>query len=68
MSKTIKVEDKVYDGLETFRDKRETFSEAVERLLSVAGELYLVADILEGQAKFKEFQGERLKELASDKR
>ncbi|GAJ22300.1 unnamed protein product [marine sediment metagenome] len=31
MSKTIKVEDRVYDSLEAIREKRETFSEVVER-------------------------------------
>jgi len=33
MSKTIKLEDQVYDRLEQLREKRETFSQVVERLL-----------------------------------
>ncbi len=40
MSHTIKLEDRIYDKLERFRGKRETFSQAVERLL-VAGEKFL---------------------------
>ena len=35
MSRTIKLEDEVYDRLEAVRGKRETFSQAVERLLSI---------------------------------
>ena len=31
MSKTIKLEDQVYNRLEELRGKRETFSQAVER-------------------------------------
>jgi len=35
MSKSIKVTDEVYLALEAIREKRETFSEAIERLLRV---------------------------------
>jgi len=34
MSKTIKLDDKVHKDLEELRDKRETFSEAVARLIN----------------------------------
>lgn len=58
MSKQIRIEDHVYDKLEAFRDKRETFSEAVERLLGAWDEVRKLADILEGAAKFRESQKE----------
>ena len=46
MNKTIKVEDQVYDRLEEIREKRETFSECVERLLKVYDTIKTVSDIL----------------------
>lgn len=36
MSKSIKVDDKVYIDLENIRGKRETFSEAIARMINVA--------------------------------
>ena len=56
MSHTIKLEDHVYESLQNFQDKRETFSQTVERLLALPGELNNVLSILEGQAKFEEFK------------
>lgn len=35
MSRTIKLDDQVYNRLEQVRSKRETFSQVVERLLSI---------------------------------
>jgi len=46
LSKTIKVEDRVYNRLEEIREKRETFSEAVERLLKVYDTIKTVSDTL----------------------
>ena len=34
MSKTIRVDDQVYDQLEELREKRETFSEVIARALN----------------------------------
>ncbi|MBA7577586.1 hypothetical protein ES708_19439 [subsurface metagenome] len=34
MSKTIRVDDKVYNELEELRDKRETFSEVIARTVN----------------------------------
>lgn len=34
MSKTIRVEDQVYNDLEELRDKRETFSEVIARTVN----------------------------------
>ena len=56
MSKTIKLEDEVYDRLENFRDKRETYSQAVERLLELPTRIKELGSILEGQAKNPEFK------------
>ena len=39
MSKTIKLEDKVHRELEELRGKRETFSEAVARLVNFHREI-----------------------------
>jgi len=36
MSKSIKVDDRVYQDLENIRGKRETFSEAIARMINVA--------------------------------
>lgn len=63
MSHTIKLEDHVYERLQKFQDKRETYSQAVERLLAILGELDNVLPILEGQAKFEEWKRERSRQL-----
>jgi len=46
MSKSIKVTDGVYIALEAIREKRETFSEAVERLIKVYATIKDVSDTL----------------------
>ncbi|MBA7699768.1 hypothetical protein ES703_108471 [subsurface metagenome] len=46
MSKTIKVEDKVYHRLDELREKRETFSEVVQRLLDLHVMLTDVSKVL----------------------
>ena len=63
MSHTIKLEDHVYEKLQKFQDKRETYSQTVERLLAIPGELEDVLSILEGQAKFEEWKRERSQQL-----
>ena len=35
MSKTIRIDDRVYIALDTIREKRETFSEVIERLVKL---------------------------------
>lgn len=59
MSKPIRLEDHVYYKLDNFRDKNETRSQAVERLLGAWDEVRKLADILEGAAKFRESQEEK---------
>jgi len=46
MSKSIKVTDGVYIALEAIREKRETFSECVERLIKVYATIKGVSDTL----------------------
>ena len=46
MSKTIRLEDGVYIGLDAIREKRETFSEAVERIIRVYVTIKDVSDTL----------------------
>ena len=46
MSKTIKVTDGVYIALEAIREKRETFSETVERLIKLYVTMKDVSDTL----------------------
>ncbi|MBA7707088.1 hypothetical protein ES703_115953 [subsurface metagenome] len=51
MSKTIRLEDQVYSDLDAIREKRETFSEAVERVIKVYATMKEVSDTL-GPAHF----------------
>jgi len=46
MSKTIRLEDRVYLALDAIREKRETFSEAVERIMKVFTTIRDVSDTL----------------------
>lgn len=65
MSKTIKLEEQVYSKLEEFRDKRETFSEAVERLLELPQGIFNLVNVLEGSIAFSEKQRDQLKKTVS---
>lgn len=58
MSHTIKLEDQVYNKLEKFRGKRETFSQAVERLLRAGEKVNELTDILGGQHTLWEVKNE----------
>lgn len=53
MTKTIKLKDEVYTKLETFRGKRETFSESIDRLLTMLDKVGELRNILEGQLNFE---------------
>jgi len=39
MSKSVKLDDQVYQDLDQLREKRETFSQAVQRLLKLWGQI-----------------------------
>lgn len=64
MPKNIQLRDEVYTRLESFRGKRETFSEAVDRLLTLLEKVGELRDVLEGHIAFREGQRERLEKLA----
>ncbi len=57
--KNIALEIEVYTRLEGFRGKRETFSEAVDRLLTMLEKVGELRDVLEGQIAFKRQMGEQ---------
>jgi len=61
MSKTIRLEDQVYDDLDGIREKRETFSEATERIIKVYATMKEVSDTL-GPAHF--LKGDRALDTA----
>ena len=46
MSRTIRLEERVYNDLEGIREKRETFSQAVERIIRVYVTMKEVSDTL----------------------
>lgn len=63
MSKAIKVEDRVYEELDSIRGKGETFSQQIEALLLSRGKIFELIMVLEGGLKYREWQAERLQEL-----
>ena len=65
MSHTIKLEDRVYQQLWNFKDKGETNSQAVERLLAVKLEVMELICILEGSAKFEDWKRGKLEAAAT---
>lgn len=60
MSKTIRVENGVYNELEELRDKRETFSEVIGRLLSIIRPLREASSILGPSHYLKERPKEKV--------
>ena len=68
MSKSIKVSDEVYNQLLAFQDKRETFSQAIERLLALIEKMGELRDILEGGKRFEEWKQEQLAQKLDDQR
>lgn len=61
MSKTIKLHNGVYAELEKFRDKRETFSDAIKKLLETRPKVFELITFLEGQLRFREWQRDQEK-------
>jgi len=61
MSKLVRVSDGVYIALEAIREKRETFSEVVERLIKVYVTLKGVSDTLGPSHYLKERPKEEVK-------
>ena len=64
MSKTVKLEDSVYNRLEDFRDKRETKSQAVDRLLTMQEGIVGLQNVLEGQINFQEWKERELRKIS----
>jgi len=56
MSKAIKVEDHVYQALDSLRTKRVTFSDVVEGLLKLRVQTMELMNALEGQLRYEDFQ------------
>lgn len=67
MPRNIQLQDDVYTRLETFRGKRETFSEAVNRLLTLLSKVSELRDVLEGGIKYEEWKEEQLDKIAQGK-
>lgn len=59
MKHSIKLEDQVYQDLERIRDKRETFSQAVERLLQVRQNIAMMVGLVEGSKNYREWEAEQ---------
>jgi predicted CopG family antitoxin len=62
VSKTIKLEDKVYDKLTGLMGPKETYSQVVERILKLFDKMGDLKDILEGAIAFRKGQQERLEQ------
>lgn len=59
MSRTIRLEDSVYTALEAIRGKRETFSEAVGRLIALLLKVGELKDVVEGAGAYQKGRMER---------
>jgi len=68
LSKAIKVEDQVYQGLDKIRGKGETFSQVVETLLNGRKTVLNFLEILEGTYNFREWQRQELEKLQKKER
>jgi len=56
MSKTIKVEDQVYEDLDQLRSKGVTFSWVIADLLAGRLKVFDLLSVLESQLRFREWQ------------
>jgi predicted CopG family antitoxin len=63
MSKTIKLEDLVYDELTTMLKPKETYSQCEARLLTFVRTMGELRDVLEGVIAFQRGQTERIEKL-----
>jgi len=65
MSHTIRLEAPVYDRLEQFRGKKETFSQAVNRLLDIRDGIASLTSVIEGMESYAKFRAKKLQEITS---
>ena len=56
MSKTIKLEDRVYDRLTTLLLPKQSYSQTVERVLDLFDKMGELRSVLEGAVAFKNHQ------------
>ena len=68
MSKAIKVEDQVYQGLDKIRGKGETFSQVVATLISGRDSVFEFLNLLESTYNFREWQRQELERLQKKER
>ena len=66
MSRAIKVEDHVYQELDTIRDKGETFSQIIERLLQARLEMFKMLSMVEGVLRYQEWKQKLLLEAVQE--
>ncbi len=60
MSRAIKVEDQVYTELDQIREKGETFSQVVERLLEARLKMFETLSMVEGVLRYQEWKQKQL--------
>ncbi len=56
MSKTIKLDESVYDRLTGLMGPKESYSQVVERILILFDKVGELRDVLEGKIRFEEFK------------
>ncbi|MFH0913866.1 MAG: hypothetical protein V1849_01075 [Chloroflexota bacterium] len=66
MSHTVRLEDEVYLRLEATRAKRETFSQAVSKLLDLLTSIGELMNTIEGQRAYTEHQKRELKSIKTE--
>ena len=64
MSKTIKLENSVYHQLTELMGPKETYSQVVERILTLFGKMGELRNVLEGAVTFRNHQKEQLEKQA----
>ncbi len=64
MSKTVKLENRTYNMLEEIRDKRETFSQAVDRLITIKSEVDSMVHLLNHKREDVAIIGKELEKAA----
>lgn len=60
MSRTIKLEDSVYNTLTGLMGPKETYSQVVERILTLFDKMGELRNVLEGAARYRQEQKEIL--------
>ena len=60
MSRAIKVEDQVYLELDMIREKGETFSQVVERLLQARLKMFEILSMVEAVLRYQEWKQKQL--------